>query len=190
MGIHIDATSLSVLISLLLLYSESRVVPISLYRVSKETGISIATAYRKIVEMTRMGLVLRLGRGAYAVTPKGAFYVAAVAVEQEAPEHVLKAAVRKLKEDWGVADLSDEEVEAYVRLVLIGLRRLGRPPLGFCADDFGRTVQSCCLPSSATTCGRHSSAPLGPSRDGEEGREGDSAGHPRFLPLREVARRL
>ncbi|MDT7870589.1 MAG: transcriptional regulator [Thermoproteus sp.] len=141
MGIHIDATSLSVLISLLLLYSESRVVPISLYRISKETGISIATAYRKIVEMTRMGLVLRLGRGAYAVTPKGAFYVAAVAVEQEAPEHVLKAAVRKLKEDWGVADLSDEEVETYVRLVLIGLRRLGRPPLGFCADDFGRTVQ-------------------------------------------------
>ncbi|MGC8584179.1 MAG: transcriptional regulator, partial [Thermoproteus sp.] len=141
MGLHLDATSLSVLISLLLLYSRSRVAHISLYNVSRETGISIATAYRKIVEMSRMGLVLRLGRGAYAITPKGAFYVAAVAIEQGAPDHVLRAAIRRLKEDWGVADLADEEVEAYVRLVLIGLRRLGRPPLGFCADDFGRTVQ-------------------------------------------------
>ncbi|MGC9118853.1 MAG: hypothetical protein ACP5I3_07680 [Thermoproteus sp.] len=114
-------------------------------------GISIATAYRKIVEMSRMGLVLRLGRGAYAITPKGAFYVAAVAIEQRAPDHVLRAAIRRLKEDWGVADLADEEVEAYVRLVLIGLRRLGRPLWGSAPTTSAGLSRSCCLPSSATT---------------------------------------
>jgi hypothetical protein len=53
MDLYLDDTSLSVLISMLLLYTRSRAGHTSLYNISRSTGISIATAYRKIVEVVR-----------------------------------------------------------------------------------------------------------------------------------------
>ena len=132
---------ISVLLAILVLQIKNRGVHVSLYNVSKETGLSIATVYRKSLELSRMGLLLRLGKGAYVVTPKGAFYLAAYAIKNGGPAHALEVAIKRLKSDWDLSDVTNEEVEAYVRLLLIGLERLGRPPLGFCADDFGRTVQ-------------------------------------------------
>lgn len=115
--------------------------PASLYAISKDTGISIATVYRRSLELLKQGFLLKLGKGAYTLTPKGAFYLAAQAIEGRAPERALGAAIRKLKSDWGLSDVADDEVEAYVRLLLIGLKKLGRSPHDFCANDFGRTVQ-------------------------------------------------
>ncbi|MEZ0249254.1 MAG: transcriptional regulator [Thermoproteus sp.] len=163
MHIHLEHLCISILITLLLM--EARGARPSLYNVAKETGASIATIYRRALELAKMGLLLKVGRGSYTVTPKGAFYLAAVAIRNGGPDYMLKAAVRRLRADWGLADMSDEEVEAYVKLLLAGLERLGRPPLGFCADDFGRTVQVL-LPSKfggvdiVEVIARHLSVPL------------------------------
>ena len=138
---HIAPEFISVLFAILLLQIKNRGVHVSLYNVSKETGLSIATVYRKSLELSRMGLLLRLGKGAYVVTPKGAFYLAAHAIKNGGPAHALESAIKRLKSDWGLSDLTDEEVETYVRLLLLGLEKLGRTPVDFCANDFGRTVQ-------------------------------------------------
>ncbi len=135
---HLSAELLSILLAVLVM--GRRGLPVSLYGVSKETGLSIATVYRKALELIQLGLLLRLGKGAYIVTPKGAFLLAAYSIKEGRPD-VLAAAIKRLKSDWGISDLADEEVEAYVRLLLLGLEKLGRTPVDFCASDFGRTVQ-------------------------------------------------
>ncbi|MEL9990168.1 MAG: transcriptional regulator [Thermoproteus sp.] len=163
MHIHLEHQCISILITLLLM--QARGARPSLYNVARETGISIATIYRRALELARTGLLLKVGRGSYVVTPKGAFYLAAVAIKEGGPDYMLKAAVRRLKADWGLADMSDEEVETYIRLVLAGLERLGRSPLSFCADDFGRTVQVLLPPKFGgvdivEVIARHLSVPL------------------------------
>ncbi|CCC80722.1 transcriptional regulator [Thermoproteus tenax] len=137
---HLSPEAVLILTSLLLAQTRLR-SRVSLYQLARSTSLSMATVYRKAAELSRLGLLLKLGRGSYVITPRGSFYLATIALEDGKPEQVLRAAVARLKNDWGLEEFTDEEVEAYVRLVSIGLQKLGRPPLGFCADDFGRTVQ-------------------------------------------------
>ncbi|MFB6490109.1 MAG: MarR family transcriptional regulator [Thermoproteus sp. AZ2] len=138
--VHIDPRAIS-LLTTLLLSTIGRSPTASLYDVAKRMGLSIATVYRRSLELAEQGLIARLGKGAYMVTPRGAFYLAMLGVEGRAPAPVLAAAIKKLKSDWDLAEFEDEEVEAYIRLLMAGLRRLGRTPLDFCAGEFGRTVQ-------------------------------------------------
>ena len=115
---------------------------LSLTYLSRVTGLSIATVYRKVLELLSMGLVEKVGRGQYVVTTRGALLLSVLYLTNaiRVNDAAFKYAVTKLREDWGLGEFTDDEVRAYVSLLIRGLTRLGRKISDFCANNLGRTV--------------------------------------------------
>ena len=115
---------------------------LSLTYLSKMTGLSIATIYRKMLELMSMGLVEKVGKGQYIVTTRGAFLLSALYLASiiKVDDSAFKYAITKLKEDWGLNEFTDDEVKAYISLLIKGLVRLGRKVYDLCVNHLGRTV--------------------------------------------------
>ncbi|GGI87152.1 hypothetical protein [Vulcanisaeta souniana] len=114
----------------------------SLTYLSKVTGLSIASIYRKMLELLSMGFVEKVNKGQYVVTARGALLlsVAYLTGAIKINEVAFKYAIMKLKEDWELEDFSDDEVKEYISLLIKGLIRLGRKIEDFCASNLSRTA--------------------------------------------------
>ncbi|BDR93095.1 hypothetical protein Vsou_21880 [Vulcanisaeta souniana JCM 11219] len=115
---------------------------LSLTYLSKVTGLSIASIYRKMLELLSMGFVEKVNKGQYVVTARGALLlsVAYLTGAIKINEVAFKYAIMKLKEDWELEDFSDDEVKEYISLLIKGLIRLGRKIEDFCASNLSRTA--------------------------------------------------
>lgn len=113
----------------------------SLYYMSNVAGVSIATLYRRVLELMSMGLVDRIDKGRYVITTKGALalallYLNGVGVDADA----FRMAINRLKEDWGLDEVSDDEVINYVSLLNRAAELLKLPLARLCAR-LGFTVR-------------------------------------------------
>ncbi|WP_143701257.1 hypothetical protein [Vulcanisaeta thermophila] len=92
---------------------------LSLTYISKLTGLSMATIYRKALDLIALGLINKVDRGHYIVTTKGAFLLVVFAINgYNIRRDALEASIKRLKEDWGLTELSDEEVINYIKLLI------------------------------------------------------------------------
>jgi hypothetical protein len=87
-------------------------------------GISIATFYRRLNELIKGGFVGRGARGKYFVTNKGlllilGLYLLSLFTNGAIDEETYRLALMELKKVWNLVEFSDEEVEAYLRLLFL-----------------------------------------------------------------------
>jgi len=114
----------------------------SLYHMAKTLNISIATLYRKSLELMDMGLIDKIDKGHYIITTKGALVLALLYLSGVGgiSDDVFRLAIGKLKEDWDLAEFSDDEVISYINLINRGVARTKTPLVSICAQSLSYTL--------------------------------------------------
>lgn len=125
----------------------------SLYHMSNAMNISIATLYRKALELMDLGLVIRIGKGHYAITTKGALVLALLYLRgvHDIDLNTFNASISRLKEDWGLSDVKDEEIISYLSLLNKAIDIMRTPIAQVCAK-LNSTIHYL-LPSSLNNIG-------------------------------------
>ncbi|WP_243669724.1 hypothetical protein [Vulcanisaeta sp. JCM 16161] len=114
----------------------------SLYYISMSTGMSIATAYRKALDLMNLGLIERVSKGHYVITTKGVLLLAlmyignGISVNRDAFE----LAIDKLREDWDLEEFDRNEIINYLKLLYKGISKLGLSPLSINIGSLGKSV--------------------------------------------------
>jgi hypothetical protein len=114
----------------------------SLYYMANTSNISIATLYRKSLELMDMGLIDKIDKGHYIITTKGALVLALLYLSGVGgiSDDVFRLAIGKLKEDWDLAEFSDDEVISYINLINRGVTRTKTPLVSICAQSLSYTL--------------------------------------------------
>ena len=143
----LDTYHITILQMLILMYKNHLLSnhgknPSSLYYMATATNISIATLYRKSLELLDMGLIDKIDRGHYIITTKGALVLAILYLSGigSISEDVFRAVIRKLKEDWDLTEFNDDEVIGYVDLIGRGAALTKTPLINVCARSLARTL--------------------------------------------------
>lgn len=114
----------------------------SLYYISMSTGMSIATAYRKALDLMNLGLIERVSKGHYVITTKGVLLLAMMYLSNgvSVNRDVFELAIDKLREDWDLEEFNRDEVINYLKLLYKGFSKLGLSPLNANVESLGRSV--------------------------------------------------
>ncbi len=114
----------------------------SLYKISMIENVSIATLYRRALELMNHGILTKMSRGNYTITTKGYFTILYLYITRSrlVDNELATASLRRLKQNWGLEEFSDDEVFNYVKLLVKGMERRRLSVLGICVDSFPRTV--------------------------------------------------
>ena len=113
----------------------------SLYYISMSTGMSIATAYRKALDLMSLGLIERVSKGHYVITTKGVLLLALMYLGNgSVNREVFDMAIDKLREDWDLEEFDRNEVINYLKLLYKGLSKQGLSPLSANINTLGRSV--------------------------------------------------
>ncbi|MGC8542453.1 MAG: hypothetical protein ACP5NQ_00825 [Vulcanisaeta sp.] len=127
----------------------------SLYYISINTGMSIATAYRKALDLMNLGLVERVNKGHYIITVKGILVLIMMYLDNGSiSKEVFELAVDKLREDWDLSEFDRNEVINYLKLLYKGLNKLDLSSIITNIDSLGKSVYYI-LPEGINN-GRHS----------------------------------
>jgi len=114
----------------------------SLYHMAKTLNISIATLYRKSLELMDMGLIDKIDKGHYIITTKGALVLTLLYLRGVSgiSNDAFRSAIGKLKEDWDLAEFSDDEVISYINLINKGIAQTKIRPANICAQSLNCTL--------------------------------------------------
>lgn len=114
----------------------------SLYYISISTGMSIATIYRKALDLMNYGLIERVSKGHYVITTKGVLLLAMLYLSNDSSinREVFELAVDKLREDWNLEEFDRNEVINYLKLLHKGLSKLGLSPLHVNINTLGKSI--------------------------------------------------
>ena len=115
---------------------------VSLYKISLMENQSIATLYRRALELLNYGLLIRVNRGNYIATTKAYFIILSLYLSKSGlvDDELAMASLRKLKQAWYLEEFNDEEVLNYVKLLIKGAERRRISLVNVCTDSFSRTV--------------------------------------------------
>ncbi len=80
--------------------------------------MSIATAYRKALDLMSLGLMERVSKGHYVITTKGVLLLAMMYLSNgggSINRDVFELAIDKLREDWDLEEFDRNEVISYLK---------------------------------------------------------------------------
>jgi hypothetical protein len=109
---------------------------------AKTLNISIATLYRKSLELIDMGLIDKIDKGHYIITTKGALVLTLLYLRGVSgiSNDAFRLAIGKLKEDWDLAEFSDDEIISYISLINKGIAQTKIRPVNICAQSLSCTL--------------------------------------------------
>jgi hypothetical protein len=89
-----------------------------------------------------MGLIDKIDKGHYIITTKGALVLALLYLSGVGgiSDDVFRLAIGKLKEDWDLAEFSDDEVISYINLINKGIAQTKIRPANICAQSLNCTL--------------------------------------------------
>ncbi|WP_069807350.1 hypothetical protein [Vulcanisaeta thermophila] len=114
----------------------------SLYGVSLKTGFSMATIYRKALELMDMRLIEKADRGNYVITTKGLLLLLLLYLngDSRVSSDSFKLALSKLKEDWDLGEFNDEEVISFIKVLERAFLKMKVPIHRVCIKSLNDTV--------------------------------------------------
>ncbi|WP_054855671.1 hypothetical protein [Vulcanisaeta sp. JCM 16161] len=115
----------------------------SLYKLIAEyADISIATVYRKISELITWGYLVRVNKNNYLITVKGLITLALLCMNGSIKDdEVCQDVVSLLKREWDLEEFNDENVKAYLKLLITKVSKDGLDPLQILPNlSFPRSV--------------------------------------------------